>query len=204
MRIKKIDQMHRTLLLALVAVLFSANLYGQDTKKPSQAVERILNKAVMEVRKNRQEFDKANQKPLGDARVELQDLSTKLIKDGKTVDATAVLKQIETLDVDVMKRAGAPEPAPMPRPTPQKLLLEKLVGRWQRPGYEYVIGADGMIRASDGDGGRLVLVSPEIAEVIWKTGTKTQYLMAHDDIACGVVLLPNGSRKQIYVLERVK
>jgi hypothetical protein len=75
--------MPRPLILLIAFSLCSATVHGQEAKKPSPAVKRVLDKAVAEVKKNRQEFDKANAKPLGDARVELQDWSTKLIKDGK-------------------------------------------------------------------------------------------------------------------------
>jgi hypothetical protein len=101
--------MPRSLSIAIIAGL-CFTLPARADDKPSPAVKRILDKTVAEVKKNRQEFDKANAKPLGDARVELQDLSTKLIKDGKTVDATAVLKQIENLEADVMRMAKAPAP----------------------------------------------------------------------------------------------
>jgi hypothetical protein len=108
--------MPRPLLIGLIAFFASANLYGQEAKKPSPAVTRILDEAVRAVKKNRVDFDKANQKPLGDARKALEELSTKLIKDGKADEAGAVLKQVGTLEADVMRMANAPAPVPAPVP----------------------------------------------------------------------------------------
>jgi len=131
--------MPRPLLIALIAFVATANLYGQEAKKPSPAVTRILDEAVRAVKRNRVEFDKANQKPLGEARKALEELSTKLIKDGKADEAGAVLKQVGTLEADVMRMASAPAPmAGGGGVVPQKPLLERLAGKWTHPTMESV------------------------------------------------------------------
>lgn len=107
--------MHRVSLLIAFSLL-SATVYGQEPKKPSPEVKKILDKAIAEVKKNRQEFDKANETPLGDAKKALAELSTKLIKGNKAIEAGVVLKQIETLEADVLKMANASEP---PRAQPR-------------------------------------------------------------------------------------
>lgn len=141
--------MPRPLILFLSLSLFSATLYGQEAKKPSPAVKRVLDKAVTEVKKNRQDFDKANQKPLRDAKEELQDLVKKLVEDGKTDEATAVLAHVKTLETDVMKMAKAPEPLPIEgHPTPQidRQLQTVLCGpKWRHGGHpvRYLFSPDG-------------------------------------------------------------
>ena len=202
--------MPRPLIVFLVFSLCSANLYGQQAKAPSPAVKRILDKAVADIKKNRKEFDEANQKPLGDARVELQDLSTKLIKEGKTVDAAAVLKQIEMLDVDVMKMANAPAPVPgvggggvVP---PQKSLLDRLAGKWRRAGNNDVItiNADGSLQMSNGDQGRVVVTATEVAEVSLKSGWRLRFPMAQEQFACALEWDPQGQATPGFVLERIR
>jgi hypothetical protein len=145
--------MTRPALIFLLAIACSSTTFGQEAKT-LPAVKRILDKATAEVKKNFQEFDTANQKPLGDARVELQDLSTKLIQDGKNVDARAVIKQIETLEADVLKRANAPAPVPAARPVPEKPLLDRMAGKWFNPTRKEtrVFGADGSFTQLKSDG----------------------------------------------------
>jgi hypothetical protein len=136
--------MPRLFLLALIPFLFSATLYGQEAKKPSPAVKRILDEAVRAVKKNRVDFDKANQKPLGEARKALEDLSKKLIEDGKAEEATAVLRQVGNLEADVMRMANAPPPmvgGGQQKPSP--------VGKWSWPdGGTIQLNADGTASGS--------------------------------------------------------
>ena len=141
-------------LFLLLAVLLSATVHGQEAKKPSPAVTRILDEAVRAVKRNRVDFDKANQKPLGEARKALDELSTKLIKDGKADEAAAVLRQVGTLEADVMRMANAPPPVPGGA-VAQKPLLERLAGRWAHPNDKafYAIQPDGAIQQGNkGDG----------------------------------------------------
>lgn len=200
------------LCLFISAVIFSANLYAQQAT-PSPAVRRILEKAVTEVKENRQVFDKSNEKPLGDALADLTELSMNLIQQGKNVDATAVLKQIETLDADVMKMANAPEPVPAPRPAPQKPLLERMAGKWTHPnsGHIYYFAADGLFRENrKNDGGvhsqgRLVLVSPDVAEVALSNNHRLQVRLAGPDMLAVLVWGPAGKPvNQGIVLERMR
>lgn len=115
--------MPRLLVLLLAFSLFSTTLYGQEVKKASSAVKVILDQAVAEVKRNRQEFDKANEKPLADAREELQGLFQKLVDGGKSEDAQAVVKQMETLQADVLRMASGGE-KPTLKPA-VKTILEK-------------------------------------------------------------------------------
>jgi hypothetical protein len=110
---KRINQMSRPLFIALVAVLASANLNGQEAK-PSPKVKAVLDDTARKVRANLQGFNKANEKPLAEARKELEAWAKKLIEDGKPDEAGAVLKHVKTLDADVMRMANAPVPLAAP------------------------------------------------------------------------------------------
>lgn len=180
--------MPRPLILFLAFSLCSATVHGQEAKKPSPAVKRVLDKAVAEVKKNRVDFDKANAKPLGEARKALDELSTKLIKDGKAEEATAVLRQVGTLEADVMRMANAPAPMVGGGAVPKKPLLERLAGRWAHPndGSFYAIQPDGDIqKAKKGDGkvfrqGALQVLADGSAEVTMD-GTRIKIREAGSD-----------------------
>jgi hypothetical protein len=51
--------------------------------KVAPSVKRILDEAARDVKKNGRDFKEANQTPIGEARKDSEDLSTKLNKDGK-------------------------------------------------------------------------------------------------------------------------
>jgi hypothetical protein len=59
----------------------------------------------------------------------------KLVDDGKADEAGAILKQIGTLEADVLKLAKAPAPIPIEedRILPQRPLLERMAGEWFNP-----------------------------------------------------------------------
>ena len=179
--------MPRPLLIALVAFVATANLYGQEPK-PSPAVKRILEDTARKVRTNRQAFDKANEKPLAEARKALEELSTKLIKDGKAEDATVVLKQVKTLDADVMRMANAPAPV-AGGAGPQKPLFERMAGRWRsRDGkMACVIDENGNFADFWGDReeikekGKLKILGDGVAEVLLTNGWKIVIRPAGDD-----------------------
>jgi len=95
--------------IPLIAVFAMPLTVQAEESKPSPAAKRILDKAAGEVKKNRRAFDKANEKPLDEARKALEKLSTELIKDGKAEEATAILKLVGTLEGDVMRLANTPE-----------------------------------------------------------------------------------------------
>jgi hypothetical protein len=200
--------MPRHLLLALISFLFSATLYGQEAKKPSPAVTRILDDAVRAVRKNRHDFDKANETPLGEARKALEELSTKLIRDGKAEEATAVLKQVGTLEADVMKMVNASAPiAGGGAVGVQKPLLERLEGKWGGPKSKFYYRFEGNGRASlhrSSDGavdvrGVWEVAGPEKAVVKWDHGFVDTLHLAGSDV---VALLGNKGAR--LVLERVQ
>lgn len=197
--------MPRPLSIAIIATLcFTFTARAED--KPSPAAKKILEKAVAKVKTNRQEFDKANKKPLDEARAELQELAKKLVDDGKAQEATSVLKQVGTLDADVLKMANAPVPVAGGGAVPQKPLLERMAGKWRRGGNNdvFVIGPDGFVQISNGDQGKLLLMSPEVAEVVLKSGWKLRVLMAQEDIACALEWDPRGRQTQGFVLEQMK
>lgn len=180
--------MTRPLILLIAFSLFTTTAYAEDAKQ-SPAVKRILDKAVGKVRTNRTEFDKANKKPLDDARAELQDLSTKLIKEGKTEEAGIVLKQVGSLDADVMRMANAPAPngGGGGRVPPQKPLMERLAGKWEWAGTNAVLiveGGGGAVYAEKDGGkvycqGRVKNVSPNRAETEW--GCANWFIHVVDD-----------------------
>jgi len=198
--------MPRPLLTALVAFVAIPLMARADEPKPSPAVKRILEDAARKVRTNRQAFDKANEKPLAEARQELQDLSTKLIKDEKTDEAGAVLKQVKTLDADVMRMANAPMPVRGVggQAGPQKPLLERMAGKWAHGVGGVSVEQDGSFTNQNGDKGRLKLVAPDMAEIIWGSGYKWHSRLVNDDLMAVVEWDANGNRTVGAVLDRVK
>lgn len=131
--------MPRPVSIALVATLCLASTVRAEDKLPP-GMKPILDKAVRDVRTNREAFDKANKKPFDEARKALEALSTKLIKDGKTDEAGVVLKQVGTLEADVLKSANAPTPvAGAGGPAQQKPLLDRLEGKWTHPNEPTII-----------------------------------------------------------------
>lgn len=190
--------MPRLLTIALITSLcLTCTARAED--KPLPATKLILEKAVREVRKNRQAFDKANEKPLGTARQELQDLSTKLIKDGKTAEAQAVLRQVDTLDADVLKSANAPPPV-AGGVVPQKPLLERLEGKWTHPNSTGLVAFEkngktttfwksGSVNAD----GTARLLSEEEVEVRFSNQTVHRYRLIDSGLMVERVLKPDGS-----------
>lgn len=113
--------MNRSLSIALIASLclvFTAR--ANDKARALPAVKKIFDKAVVAVKKNRDDFAKANETPLNEARMGLQEVLTKLVDEKKDNDAKAVLDQISTLEADVLKTANAPAPLPPVPPSPLK------------------------------------------------------------------------------------
>ena len=203
--------MPRPLSIALIASLcFALTTKAED--KASPAVKKILDKAVAKVRTNRTEFDKANKKPLDEARAELQDLSTKLIKDGKTEEAGGVLKQVGTLEVDVMRMANAPAPVAGGGAAPQKPLLDRIAGKWDMGNWHMVIEQDGSCKQVEkGNGivsatGQFVLKDAGTAEMKLTNGWGWQCSMPMDDDKLVVFNWNPAGQRQAggKVLERVK
>jgi hypothetical protein len=204
--------MPRPLSIAIIASLWFTSVVMADDK-PSPTVKRILDKAVGEVKKNLADFSKKSEKPLGDARLELQELSKKLIEDGKTVDATAVLKQIETLEADVMRMAKAPEHSGGGgKPAPQKPLLERMAGRWSHGSHDHaffiepngniteVVKRNGQVNSR----GRAVNISDDVVEVRLENGYKSQMGLVGDKILAMVWWEPSGKPMQGWFFERIK
>ena len=203
--------MPRLALIAFIAFVASANLYGEESK-PSPAMKRILEDTARKVRTNRQAFDKANEKPLAEARQELQDLSTKLIKDGKNMEAQAVLKQIDTLGVDVMRMANAPAPmAGGGGAVPQKPLLERLAGKWSSPigGTYHTIERNGVTQevfktGKLHQGGQLKVMPDGTAEVVYPDGVRRTFSEVVGDKLAAEAYKPDGSLLGSEVLLRTK
>lgn len=196
----------RYTLVIAVAILFLVKPSLADDK-PSPAVKRILDEASAEVKKNRQAFDKANEKPIAEAREQLQELAKKLVDEGKPEEATGVLKQISTLEKEVLGKADTPPSGTgKNKPAPQKALLERMAGKWRRAAdnFVFVIGPDGVVQISNGDQGKLVVASPEAAEVALKSGYRLRLLMAHEDVVCSLEWEPRGRQTPGFVLERIK
>ncbi len=189
--------MPRFVLVALLAIPLMARA---DEPKPSPAVKRILEDTARKVRTNRQAFEKANEKPLADARQELHELVAKLNKDGKTKEAIDTLKQVETLDADVMRMANAPMPAGGGAGAgPQKPLLERAAGKWTHPNYKYtfVVERTGEMAEITKTGevkytGRLKALSDETAEAMMSHGYKVQVTPAGNDRLAIMVYSPDG------------
>lgn len=192
--------MPRPLILLIAFSLFSATVYGQDAKKPSPVVKRVLDEAVREVKKNGQEFDKANQKPLGDAKKKLQDEVTKLVESGKTDDASAVLAQVKTLEADVMKMANAPAPVGGGggRVQPQKPLMERLEGKWQNPtdgGWVRTIDREGRFTETLGKNsyhGQLKVIGLNSAEVLSSSGWRMVLYLCDENVMAILAWNPEG------------
>lgn len=115
-----------SLFVLLLTTFVLANSSSAEDKLPA-AASRILDTAVREVKKNRDDFTKANEKPLSEARKELEKLLQKLVMDKKDKEAALVLKQIGTLEADVLSAAAAPVGSPASRPSPSP------VGKWSWP-----------------------------------------------------------------------
>lgn len=178
-------------LIPLFAILFLVKPSLADEKaKPSPVVTKILDKAVSEVRKNRQAFDKANEKPIAEARQELQDLATNLIKDGRTDEATAVLGQVKTLEADVMQIAKTVVGGGG-KSVSDKPFLERLAGKWNRsndPSY-WVIERDGTAGCRNLQShkpchpdSKVRVVDEEAAEIVWPQGWRWRIRMAGNDV----------------------
>jgi len=195
-------------LLAVVG-LFSANLFGQEVRSTSPAVKRIIDDAARTVKRNRTEFDKANQKPLDDARKQLEELSTKLIKDGKTDEAAIALRQIKTLEADVMRVANAPPVAA--GAVAQKPLLERLAGKWDRPDTDesfLIESASSIWSISKSKGIRtqmkLISVDQQKCDLQYHSGWRLSLRPAGEDAVAVFEWSPKGERKKGFALERMK
>lgn len=207
--------MIRLLSIALIAALCLAAPSLADDKKPdpklSAAMKKILDKAVAEVTSNRNQFNAANEKPLGEARTALEVLAKKLVDEKKYEQVKAVTDQIATLEADVLKMAVAPAPAPAPRPAPQKPLLERLDGKWDRinnPAH-YRLNKNGIAECVEDNGqkvisqGRMSVMSPDVAEIRWSDGFRDLFYLAGDDVIAVRQWLPDGKRES-FALERMK
>lgn len=205
--------MHRPLILCLAISLLTANLYGQDAKKPSPVVKKILDKAVGEVQKNRQVFDIANEKPLAEARKALEDQAKKLIEDSYADEATAILGHVKTLETDVMKMANATAPVGGGgKPAPQKPLSVRITGRWLNGNHDHAFliepnGAITEVLKRNGQvisRGRIMNISDDVGEVRLENGYKCQMGLVGDDLLAMVWWEPSGKPLPGWFFERTK
>lgn len=198
-----------TLLLSTLS--FSQEPHGEAEVSSTLVVDRILEKAAVEIRKNRETFDGANKPPVEVAKQELQAFAKRLIEQGRTKEAAAVLKHVETLHVDVMELAGEPPPLGN-RAAVRKRLQERLAGEWTFPTSEFVFcfrpdGSYYEYRKSNRKTharGRVQIVTESVADVQVENGWKMEIRPAGDD-ACAVLPTdPSGNRMQGVVWERVR
>ena len=175
--------------IALIAFLAIPMTATADELKPSPQVKRILDKAAVEVKKNRQEFDKANEKPLGEARKALEELSTKLIKDGKAEEATAVLKQVGTLETDVLRMANSPAIVALgggARVAPNAQLIAYLCKqKWKHGGFSfrYSFNADGSyVLEGSSRSGKYEIMGDEKKQIklMWNGETRVEFVEVGD------------------------
>ncbi|MGB8852695.1 MAG: hypothetical protein WCC69_03920 [Pirellulales bacterium] len=124
--------MNRVLSIGLAAVAsFASHALADD--KPLPAVKRILDKATLQVKKNRDSFDKANEIPLAAARTELQDLAKQLMDQGKADEAGAVIKQSKTLQADALAANSVTARA----------LKDRLQGEWAKANHPHFFKIQG-------------------------------------------------------------
>jgi hypothetical protein len=206
--------MPRPLSIALIATLcIASNAYAID--KTPAAMKRVIDKAVAEVKKNRQDFEKANQAPLEEAKEELQDLAKKFIEESKTEEAQTVLRQVKSLDADVLRMAKAPDPVEPGggRGPAQKPLLERLAGKWDRTDWDSIFRfhLNGTAEAGKDDGtfglrGRIAVLDPDHFDVAWDDGWRHQFLLDGDVIVLLRQFNPEGRREgdRPFAHERIK
>jgi hypothetical protein len=191
-----------------LATFMAANIAAAEPDpKKIPAVKKVLDDAVNGIKENQKAFDEANETQLAKTRDELKEIAKKMLDDGKTDEATAVLNQVKTLDKEILEAANAPAKGEVGKKmAPQKPLLERMAGKWRRGGdnFVFVISPDGRIQISNGDQGKLVLAGPETAEVVLKSGWKLRFFMAQADVACGLEWDSRGRQTPGFVLERIE
>jgi hypothetical protein len=192
--------MPRPLLIALIAFVPIPLMARADEPKQSPAVKRILEDTVRKVRTNRQAFDKANERPLAEARQELQALVAKLNKDGKTNEAIDTLKQVKMLEADVMRMANTPAPVGGGPGVWKKPLLERMVGKWTHPNspIALVCLANGDCKQLDKNGaehsaGRITPLSDSEAEIRENNGWSMRVRLIDDETMCQRLYTPDGT-----------
>jgi hypothetical protein len=191
--------MPRPLLIALIAFVASATGSAQDVDpRKLPAVKRVLDDAAKGVKANRNACDKANEAQLAKARDELKEIAKKLLDDGKTEAAAAILNQVKTLDREVLGAANTPATVP----GSQKPLLEKMSGRWTHPNADLILEIDSSgtyreVRKSDrsiSTTGRLVLKTKGVASSRLANGFMVELRVVGEDDAIGLFLWdPTGS-----------
>lgn len=125
---------------------------AQQARPMPFTVNKIVDDAVKEVRKNRQSFDEQNSTVLADTKGKLREELDRLTKAGKLDDAIATRALIQSLETTVLDRAKAP----MPMPQDASPTMEKwVVGRWTGINVPHVF------RFSDGGAFEGVGKSPE-------------------------------------------
>jgi hypothetical protein len=191
-----------------LAALMAANITAAEPDpKKIPAVKKVLDDAAKGIKANQKACDEANETQLAKARDELREIAKKMLDDGKTDEATAVLNQVKTLDKEILGAANSPAKGEVgKKPAQQKPFLERMAGKWKRgrDNFVFVMSPDGNTQISNGDQGKLVLADPETADLALKSGWKLRFFLAQADIACALEWDPQGRQTQGFVLERIK
>jgi hypothetical protein len=127
------------LTLVILAALKTHCVFAQAPKPAPRTVTKIVDDAVVEVRKNRRIFDDANREVLADAEKKLNEELKRLMAAGpaKLNDANATVATIRTLAETVTTRADAPMPLAIASPPP----MEKwVIGKWTGANTPHIIG----------------------------------------------------------------
>ena len=202
--------MPHPLILLLVFGLFTATLHADTDREVYDEADGIFKQAEEAVGTNLATFVQANEKPLAEAREEMAELIARMNKEGRSQLATSLQKRLNGLEETVQKRVRSEVPIVVP---PKKPLLERLAGKWDRTDHpdHLCMHANGMVECvHDGNGevflrGKLTLVSPHVASIVWDNGYKELCRIAGDDDAMAMFSWnPDGRRLDGYCLERMK
>jgi hypothetical protein len=202
--------MLRFALLAAMVVAMSSGPYARADQEVYAKADEIIGRAEEAVASNLAAFIKANEAPLQTARSELATLIKEMNETGKQSLATSLQTRLNKLDETIQKRVSAKVPIVEP---PQKPLLERLAGKWDRSLHEgyLLVNANGSIALHrDIDNsvvvrGRCSTKAPDVIEVAWQDGSRWELRMAGDDTIAVYEWSADGSRYgDGYALERIR
>lgn len=203
--------MKHALLTALGTIAFLATLHADTDSEVNEQFDEIVRQATNEVSENLAKYALANERPLTRARSDLASLIKRLNEEKRTALATTLQKRLNGLEETVQRHASAKVPIVEP---PKKSLLERLEGKWDitnepRHYRLYTNGTAECVQDRDNQvlsTGRITVISPHVAEVVWGSGWKDQFRISGDDVAVSVFAWnPAGQRNGVgFALERVR
>jgi len=175
-------------------------------------LDRIFEEVDEKVSGNLTAFNAANETPLKEARHKIAEIIAQLNKEGRTALATSVQKRLNGLADTVAVRVRAK--VPIVADASGKTLLRRLEGKWDitNEPRHYRLHAHGVAECiQDADGrvlssGRITVVTPHLAEIVWESGWKNHFRISGDDAAISVFSWdPNGRRDGTgFALERIR